>query len=306
MMRNFFGNWIYLILLIIFIGVSFLLTKDSFIVNSLAIQLGVVLIPTILFILLIKDTSIKEFIRFNKVSYKKIILSIGIIFLSYPIAVYINAIFNIFLYLIFGKVMTVDAIPLVDTEAKYILNIFLICLLPGICEETLFRGLFLRTSQIKGVKESILYTAFLFSIFHLNIFIAPGIFFLGIVMGYLVIYTNSIIPSMIAHFFNNFIAITMQFLTLRYLSNNVNLESNAPVISDQAVFVTQFVMGILGGVIVLICYKILKKAMKLLKGNTSLLTDDIVYQKSSVIVYLPIFISLILYTGISILFMKSI
>ncbi len=306
MMRNFFGNWIYLILLIIFIGVSFLLTKDSFIVNSLAIQLGVVLIPTILFILLIKDTSIKEFIRFNKVSYKKIILSIGIIFLSYPIAVYINAIFNIFLYLIFGKVMTIDAIPLVDTEAKYILNIFLICLLPGICEETLFRGLFLRTSQIKGVKESILYTAFLFSIFHLNIFIAPGIFFLGIVMGYLVIYTNSIIPSMIAHFFNNFIAITMQFLTLRYLSNNVNLESNAPVISDQAVFVTQFVMGILGGVIVLICYKILKKAMKLLKGNTSLLTDDIVYQKSSVIVYLPIFISLILYTGISILFMKSI
>ncbi|WXR62162.1 type II CAAX endopeptidase family protein [Peptostreptococcaceae bacterium AGR-M142] len=291
---------------IIYIGASYLLMEQSFVFSGLAIQLGVILIPTILFIFLVKDTSFKKFIRFNKVSYNKIILSIGIIFLAYPIAVYINAIFNIFLYLIFGKVMAVDSIPLVDSEAKYILNIFLICVLPGICEESLFRGLFLRTAQIKGVKESVLYTAFLFSLFHLNIFNLPGIFFLGIIMGYIVIYTNSIIPSMIAHFFNNFIAITIQFLAFRYLSNNVNLDSQTPVISNQDVFISNFIMGILGGIIVLICYKILKRAMKLLKGNTSLLTDDIVYEKSSIIIYLPILISLVLYTGISILLMKSI
>lgn len=306
MMKNFFGNWIYLILFIIYIGVSYLLIEQSFIFSSISIQLGVILLPAIIFILLVKDTSFKEFIRFNKVSYNKIILSIGIIFLSYPIALYINAIFNIFLYIVFGKVMSIDTVPLVDSEAKYILNIFLICILPGICEESLFRGLFLRTSETKGVKESILYTAFLFSIFHLNIFIFPGIFFLGIIMGYLVIYTNSIIPSMVAHFFNNFIAITIQFMAFRYLSNNPNLESQAPVMSENTIFMGQFIMGILGGIIVIVCYKFLKKAMKLLKGNTRFLEDEIVYQKSSIIVYIPILISLILYTGISILVMRAI
>ncbi|MDR1563797.1 MAG: CPBP family intramembrane metalloprotease [Oscillospiraceae bacterium] len=78
---------------------------------------------------------------------------------------------------------------------------------PAIFEELLFRGMVLQGLR-KHSSDSfaILISALFFGIFHGNIVQAPFAFVLGLYLGWMVVYTNSIIPAMLLHFINNFIS----------------------------------------------------------------------------------------------------
>ena len=97
-----------------------------------------------------------------------------------------------------------DALPAEFSAGLFILQIFLVAVLPAICEEFAMRGgLF---TVIKGsYKGGFFYVlmALAFGLFHQNItqFLYTAVF--GAVMAFIVVKTKSVYPVIIVHFINN-------------------------------------------------------------------------------------------------------
>ncbi len=86
-------------------------------------------------------------------------------------------------------------------------SLLLIAVLPGICEEFLFRGYFMRVFRNLGQWKSILVTAVLFGILHLDMYRLFPVIILGIWMGYLFVKTGSLYIPIFAHILNNSLAL---------------------------------------------------------------------------------------------------
>jgi membrane protease YdiL (CAAX protease family) len=83
----------------------------------------------------------------------------------------------------------------------------LIAVLPGVCEEILFRGFIIRFFESNGKWISILVSAALFALFHLDPYRFLPVLLLGILLGWLLIKSNSIYISMFSHAVNNSLAL---------------------------------------------------------------------------------------------------
>ncbi|MBQ3656779.1 MAG: CPBP family intramembrane metalloprotease [Bacteroidales bacterium] len=105
-------------------------------------------------------------------------------------------------------------------EPIYILlNVLVIGMIPALGEELFFRGviqdsLLLKTSKIRGW-ICVLITGAIFSAIHLQFFGFLPRFFLGAVLGFMLLITKSIWTSILCHFCNN----TFAVLTAGYFSN---------------------------------------------------------------------------------------
>lgn len=100
-----------------------------------------------------------------------------------------------------------------DNVGWYFLNLLLLAFLPAVCEELIFRGIIF--SGLKNVLkpfEAVLFSAFLFALMHgsLQQLIYP--FILGIVLGWVALRTGNVLSSIILHFCNNALVITLAFL----------------------------------------------------------------------------------------------
>lgn len=101
---------------------------------------------------------------------------------------------------------------MLDTKGigGYLLSVFVMALLPAMCEEMLFRG-GLQNFLTRATKKpwlSIIIVSILFSIVHFSVYGFLVRLFLGIVLGYIFYLTGSIWLSMTAHFFNNALAVS--------------------------------------------------------------------------------------------------
>jgi len=118
----------------------------------------------------------------------------------------------------------VQAIMQLKTFGDYLLGLLIMGLLPAICEETLFRGglqnFLTRWTQRPWL--AILVVSILFSAVHFSFYGFFPRMFLGIVLGYIYYYTGSLWLSILAHFFNNAIAVSQV-----YFSNSPSLKQMA-------------------------------------------------------------------------------
>ncbi len=87
-----------------------------------------------------------------------------------------------------------------------------IAVLPAICEELLFRGVVLNGLKTKGFWFAIFLSGLMFALMHMSLEQFIYQFFIGIVLGAIVLITNSIIPTILLHFFNNFIVILSYYI----------------------------------------------------------------------------------------------
>ncbi len=110
-----------------------------------------------------------------------------------------------------------------DGPFQLILGIIVIALVPAIGEEFLFRGFF-QKYLIRGfnnVHLGIFVTAFLFGLFHLQVFVILPRILLGLIYGYFYQYSKNLFLPMAAHFVNNAFMVTML-----YLYNQGHIEFN--------------------------------------------------------------------------------
>ena len=102
----------------------------------------------------------------------------------------------------------------VDTTGGLLFNIFMIALLPAIGEELLFRGVIQRifTNWTRSNNWGIWISAILFSALHMQFYGFVPRMLLGVLFGYLLIWSGSMWLPIIAHFLNNAIAVIGMFL----------------------------------------------------------------------------------------------
>ena len=101
----------------------------------------------------------------------------------------------------FGKGSTADV------SGNIILVIFTHAILTAVLEEALFRYIPLAYLTRYSKRWAVLFSALFFALAHCNIFQIPYAFIAGVVFAVLDIAFDSIIPSLIIHFVNNFISI---------------------------------------------------------------------------------------------------
>lgn len=99
---------------------------------------------------------------------------------------------------------------------KIILDFIVICVVPGFCEEFLFRGAILSNCRPFGRANAILISSFLFAMMHQN---AEQIFYAfvaGIFFGLVYEKTGSIWSCTVLHILNNFLSVGFSLIFYKY------------------------------------------------------------------------------------------
>jgi len=102
-------------------------------------------------------------------------------------------------------------------------NLFIIAVVPGVGEELFFRG-FVQKTFLRMVNPhvAVWLTAALFSAVHFQFMGFIPRMILGAYLGYLAYYTGSILPSMLAHTFNNGMQVLMVYFNQDLMGMNVD------------------------------------------------------------------------------------
>jgi membrane protease YdiL (CAAX protease family) len=99
----------------------------------------------------------------------------------------------------------------------YIISLLLMAFLPAVCEEAIFRGAlqnyFTRATKMPWL--SIILVSILFSIVHFSFYGFIPRMFLGIVLGLIFHITQNLWLSILAHFFNNALAVTSAYVLMK-------------------------------------------------------------------------------------------
>jgi len=253
------ANLLYLIGAILFWTLGAYVQGRSLQSGLIITQYVIILLPPIIYIKA-KKLNIKETLKLNKISFKHGFLVACITILTYPAAVFANALLMTIMSLI-GN-LNIPQLPTATSSSEYLILMFVISISAGICEEVFFRGFILSGYERMGKKRAIILSAILFGFFHFNLYNLMGPIVLGLVFGYLVVETNSIFAGMIGHIVNNGFAVTLGFI-LNLVSEvlpNMDTASEAAVElpTSIAMLSSTIVFGIISAVTVLIAYQLVK------------------------------------------------
>lgn len=133
-------------------------------------------------------------------------------------------------------------------------SILLICVVPAVTEEWLFRGALLNSWRGLGRRRAIWLTAGLFTLMHTQPISIPSFLFLAYIMGAMAYDSRSVYPAMIVHFMNNLISLTISSLPASSLG--------AVTVSTEAYLIAYLLYASVGAVIFAASYFPLKARFK--------------------------------------------
>ncbi len=124
--------------------------------------------------------------------------------------------------LLFGELLDFLDMPFPLAFQRYLLEVQIVrdlpelglvlagvVLVPGLCEELLFRGLVFTGLYVHhGPRAAILGSALLFALVHLRPWQLPALFLFGLFLVALVYWTHSIYPAILGHMVNNLVSAT--------------------------------------------------------------------------------------------------
>ncbi|MBQ9784695.1 MAG: CPBP family intramembrane metalloprotease [Clostridia bacterium] len=109
---------------------------------------------------------------------------------------------------IFSPMQDLTGASVVSMEPyEIVLQFIVICIVPGFCEEFLFRGAILTNCLPFGRTNAIIISSLLFAVMHQNFDQLLYTFVAGVVMGLIYERTRSIWPSTFLHICNNFLSV---------------------------------------------------------------------------------------------------
>lgn len=215
---------LFLYTVLLSIAASFIngkLYKETNSMSLIALSSQIILItPSVVYFISNKKNPLK-LLRFNKISFSSVVLLILFTFLLTPVMTFINA-----LSLLIFKNETVNSILSVVDESGLLLSLLLIAIIPSIFEELVYRGVFYmgyqkvldsfdevdRPISMKRIRYSIILSAILFAIIHMNGNQFSYALVMGIVFALVIEATNSLFSTMIIHFLINGTSIIISYM----------------------------------------------------------------------------------------------
>lgn len=209
-------------------------------------------------------------LRINKVSKKQL-------FISFLIFVVFNVISSLLILLQaellkpfnLGFVMNSNPIP--DNFFATIMFIISGAIICPIAEEIFFRGFLIRSTEKLGMKFAIISSAIYFALYHDNPYRLITLFLFAYLVGYIVYYTNSILPGIFFHIITNAVYV----ISLYVQGNgghdetyNDALNTSAMLLSNNYVIVLVLIISST------LCFWLMKK-LKELRSLTDNISSDI-------------------------------
>jgi membrane protease YdiL (CAAX protease family) len=106
------------------------------------------------------------------------------------------------------------ALLTMNSFSDFLKAFIVMSILPGICEELLFRGVLMRMVFVRTQKIgiAIALSSFVFAVVHYNPIGLFAIFFAAVLLGLIYYLTGSLWMSMLAHFLNNGLQIVLMYM----------------------------------------------------------------------------------------------
>lgn len=168
-----------------------------------------ILLPVVIY-MLVKNADFKEVLKLNTIGFLPAALVVFIAVCTQFSAWFFNT-YILYLLSFIGDLPPPPIRP-PSSVVEFIFAIFIIGVAPALCEEALHRGLLLNAYEGRGSIKAVIVSAVFFGIFHFDI---RNLFFpilFGLAAGYAVVRTNSIYAGILAHFTNNAVVETIQFI----------------------------------------------------------------------------------------------
>ncbi len=193
---------------------------------NIVISQSLILIPIIVYFIITKR-KFTEVVRLKKTHPLMIIIVPIIAFAIIPLMTVINA---LSMLVVDNRVS--DVASVLVQKNSYGVALFFIALIPAIIEELAYRGIVLG-NYIEGSRLSaIVLSGFLFGIMHMNFNQMAYAFVLGIIFGFLLEATGSILSTMLVHFCINGTSISLTYLANKLAPLSEQLEKTE--LTDEA------------------------------------------------------------------------
>lgn len=146
----------------------------------------------------------------------------------------------------------------------WIFGILLMAVSPAICEEFLFRGVLLRAAEgVYGPGRALALSTVLFALMHTSIVSLPTTLLTGVVMGYVMLTTRSVVSTMIMHFVHNAVVLTVGMLNTLSVGVGQTLQALPP-----GAMLTSVLFAVVGVAILVICLRLLNSRGDLPQTNS--------------------------------------
>ncbi len=178
------------------------------------------IIPLIICSVLSKD-KIKNIINLKKI---KISYLFPVVFVGMAVSMVANFASDILAtnFSLFNLKNTVSFSNQTNSTKDVIIYIISTAIIPAICEELIFRGVFLGILRKYGDCFAIIASSLVFAGIHGNISQIPFTFIFGLILAFSVCKTNSILPAIIIHFINNLYSVIMDIIrTSEIFTDNI-------------------------------------------------------------------------------------
>ena len=254
----FASSLIYFIVVCIFVTVrmlsqfgvfSFMGEAGNYIVNGV-LQVGILLVFSFLMFKYLTKRSFKKTLNnfsYTKISWRIILISIGLGVVVYFLNIFISAFFQSILFGL-GYHSPNYGTSNSGTITSLILGLIFTAIIPAVCEENIHRGMLLFGNTGLGMKNNILLTGLMFGLLHMNIEQFFYATIIGMFLNFVLYVSESIYPCMIIHFMNNGISVVMSYLissgksTGGFLSYLSSLTSQNALIGFLTMFLTVVVL----------------------------------------------------------------
>lgn len=171
--------------------------------------IGAMLLPVAVYILSHPDTL--DSFRLNPVSPGRALTSVAAAGVGFLAANFLTMIWMLFLESIGGDVMSTASDIL---SGNMMLDMLLIAILPGVCEELLFRGLIMGAYERWGTWKAIWISALMFAGMHGSLAGIPAHLMLGVALGYVAASTGSLYAPMMMHTAYNAVTVLASYAAL--------------------------------------------------------------------------------------------
>ena len=187
---------------------------------------SLIFVPTVLYLFIMRK-HVKDIIWFRKFHPLTLLLLPPLVLFMEPLITLLNAISMLFV----RNEISNAASALVDHNTLGT-SLFFMAFLPCVIEELAYRGVMFGSFHEAGRLKAILMSGFLFGLMHMNFNQMAYAVVIGLIFGFVVEATGSIIPTMIMHFLINGFSVVIKHIAniktrrlIKLLSNTDNISA---------------------------------------------------------------------------------
>ena len=191
---------------------------DAKLVNlgyNLVYYLGFLALPLVLSVK--RRPEILPSLRPNPISLLSVLAIVAMVLLGVTLVKDVTLLWSIPLQRL-GFDVNASSFVMPSDRSGLMLCVLYAAVLPGVCEEFLFRGMLLSAFEGEGTRRAMVLSSLLFVLLHGSLVGLPGEFILGMVIASLVIYTDSIYAGLVYHTAYNATLLLLQFVQQRTMA----------------------------------------------------------------------------------------